>query len=219
MSNIPSQPERRKTPSKPISDTGISAARLVIAELLETQAKLKEEVAELKHRSTHDPLTQLPNRKLFEQTFKKAQELEETGGAGAIMFIDFDDFGEINKGKGGNTAGDHLLQGVSGALKDIVTHAREDDMIARLGGDEFVVLMAGASEEIATERAKLICRLFSKIVAVDDIEVSTGISIGVASFDSLSPYEQVLTNADQAMRAAKELGKGNAVHYSALQSK
>ncbi len=219
MSNIPSQPERRKTPSKPISDTGISAARLVIAELLETQAKLKEEVAELKHRSTHDPLTQLPNRKLFEQTFKKAQELEETGGAGAIMFIDFDNFGQINKGEGGNTAGDHLLQGVSGAIKDIVTHTREDDIIARFGGDEFAVLMVGASEEIAIERAELFCRLFKNIVAIDDVEVSTSISIGVASFDSSTPYEEVLTNADRAMRAAKELDKGSAVHYSALQSK
>jgi diguanylate cyclase (GGDEF)-like protein len=127
-------------------------------------------------------------------------------GAGlAVLFVDLDDFKVVNDSMG-HSAGDRLLQEVAGRLRGCL---REPDTIGRLGGDEFAVLVENV--DLATVRT-LAERVLAALAAPYPVvggHVTIGASIGVA-FDERATMDdvQLLRNADIAMYAAKNRGKG-----------
>jgi diguanylate cyclase (GGDEF)-like protein/PAS domain S-box-containing protein len=164
---------------------------------------------QLAYLAYHDPLTGLPNRLLVEQELDLAlARARRAGGAAALMFVDLDDFKEVND-RLGHAAGDRLLTAVAGRLRGVL---RSSDVLARQGGDEFLVLIADLGDEAALAAesvgAKLLDALRDPFV-VGGTEVRTGASIGVSLFPvDGTDTEALMRHADAAMYEAKAAGGG-----------
>jgi diguanylate cyclase (GGDEF)-like protein len=155
----------------------------------------------------HDPLTGLPNRRLFREDLERRTRQSAEGGIDcAVLVLDLDYFKPIND-LYGHHAGDRLLQAVADRLEGIV---RAEDTVARLGGDEFAIAASGRGVgEIAL---RLVDRLRTELAApfaLGDIVAEIGCSIGVALFpDDASDPDLLLRRADMAMYRAKTAGRG-----------
>jgi diguanylate cyclase (GGDEF)-like protein/PAS domain S-box-containing protein len=159
---------------------------------------------EITHLAFHDPLTGLANRRLFLDRLDHAlAQLRRSNGTCAILFIDLDDFKEINDSYG-HTAGDALLVEVAVRLRQAV---RETDTIARFGGDEFAVLCDGADIDIATQASERIEAELSQAALIESGSVAVVASIGIAIADRDSDADALLRQADAAMYAVKSLDK------------
>ena len=164
---------------------------------------------QLAYLAYHDALTGLPNRILVEQEIDLAlARARRAGGAAALMFVDLDDFKEVND-RLGHAAGDRLLASVSARLRSVL---RDSDVLARQGGDEFLVLLGDLTDDptAAAESVggKLLNALLEPFV-VAGTEVRTGASIGVSLYpDDAADTEALLRHADVAMYRAKAAGGG-----------
>lgn len=160
----------------------------------------------------HDPLTNLPNRLLFNERLNHglARAEREKLGMG-LLFLDLDHFKEVND-RLGHAAGDDLLQLLSHQMGALL---REEDTLARLGGDEFVMLIEGAKTETDLRRIiDQVLALFPHAVATPEGMVNVTVSIGGALYPvNAEASEQLLTCADRAMYAAKEAGRNTFVLY------
>jgi diguanylate cyclase (GGDEF)-like protein/PAS domain S-box-containing protein len=167
-----------------------------------TERKRMEE--RLEHQALHDPLTDLPNRRLFLDRLGHALVRTERrrDSRVAVLFVDLDGFKVVNDSLGHGT-GDELLVEVAKRLKGCI---RPEDTLARFGGDEFIVLL----EEV--ESADDVFRVSQRITeefrgpfALGERELVVRLSIGVAlgDADTESP-EGLLRDADTAMYRAKE---------------
>lgn len=161
--------------------------------------------------ANYDLLTQLPNRRLFNDRLvhgiKAAQRAKQSL---SLLFIDLDNFKEINDNHG-HAVGDALLVQVATRLKQCV---READTVARMGGDEFTVILSQIKDAayIANIAENIIQKL-SQLFIHDGIELSISASIGIAIYPQDSTdAEQLLKHADSAMYAAKRAGR-NAWRY------
>jgi diguanylate cyclase (GGDEF)-like protein len=171
-------------------------------------ARLQQQEDRLRHQATHDGLTQLANRVLF------AERLDEAIAAGpgsdvTVFLIDLDDFKSVNDTLG-HTIGDRLLAAVAGPIRGCV---RTGDTVARLGGDEFAVLVRSVPESAADEIADAILVSLGKPFEIDGYELLVRASIGIATAQPGDTAETLLRNADIAMYAAKERGKGAHARY------
>lgn len=153
-----------------------------------------------------DPLTHLPNRRLFydrlEMKLRQAERGEEIL---ALLFIDIDHFKEVNDTLG-HHVGDALLVEAARRIRDSV---RDYDTVARLGGDEFTVILVDqhASFDAGTVAQKIIDRLSEPFsLGHGDTYVSASIGLALYPDDALTVHELV-RNADQAMYAAKNSGR------------
>jgi diguanylate cyclase (GGDEF)-like protein len=155
-----------------------------------------------------DPVTELPNRRCFEEELSAILRSRAEGQAAVnVLFLDLDDFKQVNDSLG-HARGDKLLAAISKRLQSIV---REDDLVARWGGDEFAILQRSIADPSQTaELAEQILREVRRPVFIDGYEVIVGASIGSASApnDGSTP-EAILSNADMALYAAKGEGRGN----------
>src|SRR4029453_9135985 len=156
----------------------------------------------VKHQATHDGLTGLANRALFSD---RLQAMLKRGVGATVLFVDLDDFKAVNDGCG-RAVGDGLR--VAGSAR-LAACMRSRDTVARLGGDEFAVLLEDADERVAVQTAE---RLIAALGMPRDlpgatIPVRASVGIAVAS-PGTSEVGEVLRNADVAMYAAKEAGKG-----------
>ena len=174
--------------------------REIIEQELE-EVKLEKDIAT--EASLHDTLTGLPNRALFYDRLEHALEQAKRHSWNlAVMFLDLDNFKQINDTYG-HDVGDKVLLTVAKKLKE---HTRSDDSICRLGGDEFLYLLM----EIKNERevTKIIKKLIKTIaLPCDDIDQSLAIklSIGVSLFPkNADNLEGLIKSADVAMYAAKK---------------
>jgi diguanylate cyclase (GGDEF)-like protein/PAS domain S-box-containing protein len=173
----------------------------------------KEKIANLAY---YDPLTQLPNRRLFLD--RLSQEIESTlrdGSRTALLFIDLDRFKNLNDTLG-HHLGDLLLEQLATRL---VSCVRKKDLVARLGGDEFFILLTnlnGSEIECATraqEFADKVMASFDTPFLLDEQPYSITASIGVTVLSGdLIPIDMVLKQADIAMYQAKANGR-NAVCF------
>ena len=163
----------------------------------------KQAEERLRHSATHDPLTNLPNRGLFEDRLGQALALARRGKSQtAVMMLDLDRFKELNDSMG-HAAGDRLLQAVAQRL---TTYMRECDTVVRLGGDEFAVVLGGASvSEHCAGIAQRILDGLSRPIVIDGRKLTVTASIGISLFpaDGEDP-ESLLKSADAAMYRAKE---------------
>jgi diguanylate cyclase (GGDEF)-like protein len=171
----------------------------------------------IKYLATHDGLTDLPNRAMFNQMLHFSIETARRYDRKfAVLFIDIDRFKVINDSLG-HDAGDALLIEIGKRLRRCL---RGGDVVARLGGDEFVVILdhAGQSQQVEVAARKLLS-VVSQPLQLCGLECRTTASIGIAMFPDDGENEQTLTkNADMAMYGAKEEGK-NGFRFFTRQSK
>jgi diguanylate cyclase (GGDEF)-like protein len=162
----------------------------------------------LQHLATHDPLTNLPNRRALEEALDRlVTTSRQRGMHGAVAVIDLDGFKYVNDSRG-HAVGDTLLVKVSELLRQTL---RPRDVLGRLGGDEFAVLLADTEPEQAEAAALRILTVLRAGVplAKSGRTVRTTASIGLAVFgpDTRQSGEQLLVDADVAMYDAKEAGR------------
>jgi diguanylate cyclase (GGDEF)-like protein len=180
---------------------------LLYALLLPVVAKasrtLRQQLAQSRHRATHDALTGLANRA---QLFARAKDLLRGGRGGALLLIDIDGFKEINDALG-HEHGDDVLREVAARLDGSM---RPSDVVARLGGDEFAVLMP----DVPTGEAALVLaeRLRARLrqpLPLDALAVKLGVSIGTAvAPEHGEDIDDLMRHADLAMyRAKRELSE------------
>ncbi len=185
------------------------AFRGVISDV--TSQRLAE--SRVHHMAHFDSLTGLPNRALFNQTLAELLDEREDSAQLALLLVDADHFKTVND-MFGHPAGDAFLR----AMAERMTAALRDSglggdqpLIARLGGDEFGIVIAGEDTcDKAVRFAAVLVEAMSEAYSIDGHEINGGVSIGIA----LAPYhaalkQQLLSNADIALYAAKNGGRGN----------
>jgi diguanylate cyclase len=167
----------------------------------------------LRHLTTHDPLTGLPNRILLDDRLQQAiVHADRDMRSFALLVCDLDRFKLINESLG-HRAGDELLQEVARRLAAVT---RAADTLARLGGDEFVLI--GTSIGDADDAAGLAARVMDVLqtpVQIATIDIYVSPSIGIAMYpDDGVTMQALLTHADAAMHSAKQHGRGNFRRYA-----
>jgi diguanylate cyclase (GGDEF)-like protein/PAS domain S-box-containing protein len=170
-----------------------------------TEQKLAQE--KLVESAFQDPLTQLPNRAVFNDRLERLlkHSKRRAGYRFAVLFIDIDHFKNVND-TFGHHAGDTLLTAVARRLEKCV---RQEDTVARIGGDEFAVLLDAVSDvggvTIVAER---ILYELGQPVTVDGRDVRTTASVGVAlSMTGYDNADDIVRDADAAMYRAKAGGR------------
>ncbi len=156
---------------------------------------------ELSAQATLDSLTGLANRMSFNAAVSAAIE---TAGETTVLFVDLDDFKDVND-VFGHSVGDTLLRKVAARLREAT---RPRDLCARLGGDEFAVLLPGTNSEAAAKVAQRIVDSVAAPLQVGAGDVYLGASVGVATANGVIDIDQLIHQADVAMYAAKTHGKG-----------
>ena len=160
----------------------------------------------IEYLASHDSLTRLPNREMFNGLLHHAIEAAHRYQRRfAVLFIDLDRFKVINDSLG-HDAGDMLLVEIAKRLRHAL---RSSDVVARLGGDEFVVILDEAIDSNDIERiARNLLSVLSEPLQLSGHECHTTASIGIAMYPADGADVQTLTkNADMAMYLAKEDGK------------
>ena len=183
-----------------------SSSRSAVVIILHDVSREREYQRELAWRANHDELTQLPNRRCFNQRLTMTlKQLKQQRGAGALLFLDLDKFKAVND-TAGHEAGDQLLQQV---CKRFQQRLRPGQILARLGGDEFAILMAEADAEAATRLAdNLIVSLKAFEFDWRGDRFQVGVSIGITLLSRFSrDTPSVMREADGACYAAKEAGR------------
>ena len=169
--------------------------------------------AQLAHQGSHDNLTGLSNRQLFEEILREALA-QRSGHRAAVAFVDLDRFKFIND-TFGHAAGDEVLKEVARRLSGAI---RASDVAARIGGDEFVVLITQLVQwqESALVGEKIL-RVFASPFTVGGHKVSVTPSIGFAVFpDDGDDGKTLLKRADIAMYQAKQ-ARRNAFRFCTAQ--
>jgi diguanylate cyclase (GGDEF)-like protein/PAS domain S-box-containing protein len=182
-----------------------------------TERKRNEE--KIQYLATHDILTGLPNRSMFNQLLNHAiQTAQRYYRQFAVLFLDLDRFKIINDTLG-HEAGDELLQEIAMRLKQLL---RTVDVVARQGGDEFVILIeeVADSSQVATVAKKILTSIVKPVTLMGQ-QCHITASIGICMYPKdAEDEESLLKNADIAMYLAKEEGKNNyQFYYKDIQSK
>jgi diguanylate cyclase (GGDEF)-like protein/PAS domain S-box-containing protein len=200
---------RRIAVSVTISPLLDPAGRIVGASMIARDiSRQKALEAELRALAFHDALTQLPNRRLFLDRLRHAQEASRRSRShGGVLFVDLDHFKHLNDTHG-HDVGDLMLREVARRLRATV---RAHDTVARLGGDEFVVLCEqlgqdGAMAERALRRmADKLSRVLTDDFRLGPVAWPYGASIGLRMFLATDEDpEALLRDADRAMYLDKE---------------
>lgn len=162
--------------------------------------------AKLSYHASHDALTGLANRALFEdRLLHDVQLARRHGHLLAVLFVDLDDFKPINDSLG-HEVGDKVLVDVARRLADAL---RAGDTLARFGGDEFVILLPDlGSEASAMKLAERLLACIGRPFRVGEQELYIGASVGIAFLDEeLENPVELIQQADMAMYRAKQKGR------------
>jgi diguanylate cyclase (GGDEF)-like protein/PAS domain S-box-containing protein len=193
--------------AQPVGERG-QRARRVVGSLSDIHER-KELEERLRQAALFDPVTGLPNRRLFLDRLSWAidQAQRPEGSRYAVVFLDLDRFKDVNDSLG-HLMGDELLFAVGERLR---AELRSVDTAARFGGDEFAVLLFGLQHEAVLSIVERIQHSIAEPVTLGEHEVSVSASIGIATSDSgYIAAEDVLRDADIAMYNAKETERGTA---------
>ncbi|PKG38488.1 sensor domain-containing diguanylate cyclase [Psychromonas sp. Urea-02u-13] len=178
-----------------------------------TQRKKDED--EIQHLALTDPLTNLANRRHFNQELKRSMDNKKRLNLSVgLLMIDLDNFKPINDTYGHNI-GDKVLQRVSCRLQNVT---RNVDLIARLGGDEFAIILNSVNDHFdPISPAQKIIETITKPMNIDGqmVQVGTTIGISISPQDAMS-LEEFINRADKALYKAKSLGKGQYFSYQDL---
>ncbi len=177
-----------------------------------TEKKKSDEL--ILKQANYDPLTNLPNRRMFNDRLDQEIKKSHRGKLPlALIFLDLDNFKIINDTQGHDN-GDLLLIEAGKRISDCV---RETDTVSRIGGDEFTVILSELHEQhhIETVCQKILDAL-SKPFWVGNIQVYISASLGITLYpEDASTALELLKNADQAMYLAKNLGRNRSCYFTA----
>ncbi|KFN44455.1 PAS domain S-box protein [Arenimonas oryziterrae] len=195
-----------------ISPVDLDGVRHTTGTILDI-TRQREAESRLRFHATHDPLTGLPNRALFNRRLAERLAPDERRGknAYAVIFLDLDGFKWVNDSLG-HSAGDRLLLEIARRLEN---HLVQDVLIARYGGDEFTLLPEGPCDyERVVGIARQVLDLFEQPFEISGQQVFSAASLGIVLGrpDYESP-DQVLRDADTAMYRAKAAGKSGYVVF------
>ena len=198
---------------------GLIANKKYIDAFKQEQVERRRELeVDLVRHQNYDQLTSLYNRTMFmEQLAQDVSRATRLGLVGAVLYVDLDNFKNINDLLG-HQIGDGLLKQVAERLNSI---RRDEDIIARLGGDDFVILLTEigrdnkSAGDFALHFAKQIQALFKAPFSVLDQEVETQTSVGITLYPTaLTNVYDILKQADAARYQAKSSGKNSVAFYS-----
>jgi diguanylate cyclase (GGDEF)-like protein len=181
------------------AQAGVSLGNAQVHHELQT---LKDRLA---HEASHDPLTELPNRRRFTEQLERMCGRGRHGDLISVLFLDLDGFKTVND-RFGHDCGNELLVAVTSRLRGCV---RPGDVVARMGGDEFTVLLTrlesvAPAVEVAERIAAMLGDPFT--IAGAEVTISASIGISVAPADGADAGD-LLRRADVAMYRAKSQGK------------
>lgn len=171
-----------------------------------TESRLARAAAELSHLAHHDPLTDLPNRKLLMDRLEIAiAQAARDQRRVMIVYLDLDRFKIIND-RMGHAAGDRILAQTGVRIRSSL---RAGDTASRVGGDEFVLVCAiGDEREDPSLFARRLLRTIAEPIDVDGVSVTVDASIGISLFPSDdTDADALVRKADAAMYAAKQSGR------------
>ncbi|MCX7109433.1 MAG: EAL domain-containing protein [Proteobacteria bacterium] len=183
-----------------------------LAAVLDITAK-KQSEAIILQQANFDPLTGLPNRRMFIDRLQQAiQKSRRADNKLALMFLDLDHFKDINDTLG-HDIGDELLKETA---KRLQTCIRETDTLARPGGDEFTLVMDELDDPKSVDRvAQCILHCMSEPFQLKDERCYVSFSIGIALYpDDASDLDGLFKKADQAMYAAKQQGRNRFCYFT-----
>jgi diguanylate cyclase (GGDEF)-like protein/PAS domain S-box-containing protein len=183
---------------------GDGAINHVIAQMQDISDR-KEAEQELERQALHDPLTGLPNRRLFADRVEMALgRAQRRADPIAVCFVDLDAFKLVNDSLG-HEVGDQLLVAVAERLR---AQLRPADTIARFGGDEFTIVCEDTDEAGAGHVAERILESFARPFAIGERELFVTASIGIAIHrEGGTSADEMLRDADAAMYRAKDQGR------------
>ena len=194
----------------------LEGAVLVFRDITEEEKahqRLQEKQLQLNHLAYHDPLTNLPNRRLLIDRLYHAMDRAERNDAPlSLFFLDLDRFKKVNDTLG-HEMGDLLLIQVAQRLQACL---RKVDTLARLGGDEFVVLIEDplSAQGDAVLARKLLQEL-ARVFVVEDQSLYVSGSLGISRYPTdAGDVKGLMSCADMAMFHAKERGKNNFQFYT-----
>lgn len=170
----------------------------------------KEAEARLERLAHYDPLTQLPNRTLFQ---RRLQEFLQQPHPLAVLFLDLDDFKTINDSLG-HSAGDRVLQMIAQRLHEQVPAG---DLMARMGGDEFTFILTHLDDrKRALTLAQSLLDTFKQPILLDNHELYVSGSIGISFYpQDATDLDSLVQYADAAMYRAKAQSRNSyQVHHS-----
>jgi len=191
---------------------------VIVEARIRTHMKIVEQMQIIERMSIMDELTELPNRRYFNDQLTRewGRAIRETASISLLM-IDVDKF-KLYNDTYGHPQGDALLQAVSGVFKQALK--RPADFVARWGGEEFIMLMPSTSLDGAIEVAERIRAGVEETIipCADGTSTGTTVSIGVNSERPIInlPVAGFVSRADKALYAAKETGRNKVCTYEAI---
>lgn len=175
-----------------------------------SEQKLNEE--RIRHLAEHDPLTDLPNRMLFNDRLSQAiARCRRECSSFALMFLDLDRFKNINDSLG-HHVGDQLLRIVA---ERITASVRESDTVSRPGGDEFTLLLSDIEDpEDAARVAEKLLQSLARPCSIGGRQLMVTASIGISIYpDDGDDIPTLMRNADAAMYHSKESGRNSYQYF------
>ncbi|MFZ5843465.1 MAG: diguanylate cyclase [Pseudomonadota bacterium] len=186
-----------------------------LLEMILLSMTLSSRMNELQHQSRTDALTQLGNRRLFDDKLPAAVNLaSQTKRPLALLILDIDHFKQFND-RHGHARGDEAIKLVGHVLRKLI---RKPYLACRYGGEEFVVILPGASHDEACVLAE---RLRTAVEQDSAGEYAIRISIGLACYEmpDVTSAEQLFEAADFALYTAKEQGRNQLVSFRDCRSR
>lgn len=195
-------------------DSGVSGGESVVTGVLSNMGEWRAELDKWKEKADRDELTGLYNRSFFERWVGRQLETPVHGAdgldRGALIFIDVDNFKEIND-KYGHLVGDEILCFIAQKILGVF---RRTDVVARYGGDEYVIFVSSVSREILNTRLDQLCAMFREPYRSGNITIYMTSSIGASYYpDDGRDFRTLLGKADQALYEAKRKGKNQYMVY------
>jgi diguanylate cyclase (GGDEF)-like protein len=178
-----------------------------LAVTLQDVSERKAHEAQLERLANEDSLTGLPNRHWMLEFMPRAIDKARAAGTGfAILFIDLDEFKQVNDSQG-HAVGDQLLQAAARRLSALL---RPTDHVVRFGGDEFIVFLDpyDGDPQVAAIAARIVAAFNDPFAIADDAQ-AVGASVGISVFPrDGTDAETLIKHSDIAMYAGKSDGKG-----------
>jgi diguanylate cyclase len=176
--------------------------------------RMRYQTQELAAMNTSDTLSQTMTRQAWERIVSEEFAVSQRAGhQAAVLLIDIDALQKVNEHHGFST-GDEVIRSVASILR---TNLREQDVPCRYGGEEFAVLLPGADAVRAEAIAEAARKAVSSAILEGSARLRGSVSIGVAQLDPAhTDYRSWVSNAEEALRIAKEKGGNRTVRYRPL---